>query len=279
MIDVSERTRAGEAHRSQRLLRLVLDTLPVGVSVQDCDANIVMFNPASRRLWGDVIEPALQRYDRSIGFWHASGKRLTKGVNVGSQRAILHGETSLNELIDIESLDGRKRTMRNSAAPIRDEQERIIGAVVVNEDVTERVRAEEEIARRERQQHSLAQLTLSALKGSDAQSLLDESVSLLTRTLGVEFGAVFEWIADEEGMQLRAGTRPWKDGVVEHGVVKNGIAVPIAGRLLTFRRDRGQHEGRPHLQRGRDALRLEHRERLGDLDRAGTRHDRGAREA
>ncbi len=133
--DITERKHAAEeGHRSQQLLRLVLDTLPVGVTVQDCDANIVMFNPASRRIWGDIIESALQRYDRSIGFWHASGARLAT-EEWGSQRAIFHGETSLNELIDIESLDGRKRTMRNSAAPIRDDQQRIIGAVVVNEDV------------------------------------------------------------------------------------------------------------------------------------------------
>jgi PAS domain S-box-containing protein len=232
MIDVTERTLAGkDVHRSQRLLRLVLDTLPVGVSVQDCDANIVMFNPASRRLWGDVIESALQRYDRSVGFWHASGGRLTK-EDWGSQRALRRGETSLNELIDIESLDGRKRTMRNSAAPIRDEQQRIIGAVVVNEDVTERVRAEEEVARRERQQHALAQLTLSALKGSDVQSLLDESVSLLTQTLGVEFGAAFEWHGDAKRMELRAGARPRTDGG-EPGV-RNGIGVPVSGRIRPF---------------------------------------------
>jgi PAS domain S-box-containing protein len=213
-------------------LRLVLDTLPVGVAVQDCDANIVMSNHASRRIWGEVIEQARQRYDRSVGFWHASGKRLAK-EEWGSQRALRNGETSLNELIDIESFDGRKRTIRNSAAPIRDEQQRIIGVVVVNEDVTQRVRAEEEVARRGRQQQALAQLTLSALEGKDVQALLDEAVSLLTGTLGAEFGAVFEWMADEERVELRAGASPWV-GARGQPRAKNGIASPIGGRLRPF---------------------------------------------
>ncbi|MGH7439068.1 MAG: ATP-binding protein [Polyangiaceae bacterium] len=225
----TSRAQSEEALHSQRLLHLVLETLPVGVAVQDCDANIVISNPAARRLWGHIIERAPQRYDRSIGYWHASGARLTK-EEWGSQRAILHGETSLNELIDIESLDGRRRTMRNSAAPIRDERQRIIGAVVVNEDVTERVRAEEEIARRERQQHALAQLTLSALEGREVQAVYEESVSLLRRTLGVDFAAVLEWLVDEGRMELRAGVRP---GAGEAGPpdMKSGIAVPIAGRF------------------------------------------------
>ena len=219
------------AKQSQRLLRLVLDTLPVGVAVQDCDANIVMSNPAVRRLWGDIIESAQPRYDRSIGFWHATGARLSK-EEWGSQRAILHGETSVNELIDIQSLDGRTRTIRNSAAPIHDEQQRVIGAVVVNEDVTERVRAEEEIARRERQQHALAQLTLSALGGCDVHAVCEESVSLLRRTLGVECAAILEWLAGQDRLELRAGVRRTGDEAPQN--MSGGVAVPIAGRPRPF---------------------------------------------
>jgi two-component system sensor histidine kinase UhpB len=48
----------------------------------------------------------------------------------------------LNELIDIETFDGQQKTIQNSAAPIRNAEGLIVGAVVVNEDVTERVRAQ-----------------------------------------------------------------------------------------------------------------------------------------
>ena len=41
----------------------------------------------------------------------------------------------LNELVDIETYDGQRKTIQNSAAPIRSPDGQIVGAVVVNEDV------------------------------------------------------------------------------------------------------------------------------------------------
>ena len=66
-------------------------------------------------------------------------------------RALSEGQTSLNELIDIETFDGKRKTMRNSAAPIRNAEGLIVGAVFVNEDVTERVRAEDAVRKNEEQ--------------------------------------------------------------------------------------------------------------------------------
>src|SRR5258706_7700269 len=64
--DISARKRAEEAlTQSERLLRLVLDTLPVGVAVVDIAGDIILSNPASRRLWGDVIRSGPEGYARS----------------------------------------------------------------------------------------------------------------------------------------------------------------------------------------------------------------------
>ena len=141
-LDITERKRA-EANA-----QVVLDTLPVGLQVLDRAANIIASNPASRRIWGDVIV-GQERYERGVAFWHDSGKRI-KREEWASQRALNSGETSLNELIDFVSFDGQHKTMRNSVAPMRDEQGQIIGAVVVNEDVTEQVRAEDALRKNQR---------------------------------------------------------------------------------------------------------------------------------
>jgi signal transduction histidine kinase len=53
-------------------------------------------------------------------------------------------------LIDIHAFDGQRKTIENYAAPIRDAAGAITGAVVVNEDVTERVRAERALRNTER---------------------------------------------------------------------------------------------------------------------------------
>jgi signal transduction histidine kinase len=59
-------------------------------------------------------------------------------------RARAHGETSINEVVDIEAFDGVRKVIQNSAVPIRDANDRITGAVIVNEDVSARMTAEHE---------------------------------------------------------------------------------------------------------------------------------------
>jgi two-component system sensor histidine kinase UhpB len=140
--DLTGRKRAEEVVReSQELLRLVLATLPVGVSVIDRSGDVVLSNAASNLIWGGMIASGQERYARTAASWHGSGKPIAP-TEWASVRALREGKTSLNELIDIETYDGRRKTIQNSAAPIRDADGLIVGSVIVNEDVTERVRAE-----------------------------------------------------------------------------------------------------------------------------------------
>jgi PAS domain S-box-containing protein len=145
--DVTERKQTEQAFReSQQLLQLVLATLPVGVVVTNQAGDIVLFNEASKRIWGGAITSGRQRWAETRGFWHDSGERIAPTA-WASARALSQGQTSLNELIDIETYDGRQKIMQNSAAPIRNADGVIVGCVIVNEDVTERVRAEEAVRR------------------------------------------------------------------------------------------------------------------------------------
>jgi signal transduction histidine kinase len=140
--ELTDRNRAEEAvWESQELLRLVLATLPVGVSVVDRSGDIVLANAASKLIWGGIIACGQERYARTAATWHGSGEPI-EPTEWASVRALREGKTSLNELIDIETYDGRRKTIQNSAAPIRDADGLIVGSVIVNEDVTERVRAE-----------------------------------------------------------------------------------------------------------------------------------------
>jgi two-component system sensor histidine kinase UhpB len=143
MIDISK------VKDTERLLQQVLDTLPVGVIVLDRAGDIVLSNPASIEIWGGMIVSGAERRAKSKGFWHDSGNAI-RPDEWASLRALEQGQTSRDELIDIETFDGRRRTMQNYAAPIRDAKGAITGAVVVNEDVTERVRAEEALRKTER---------------------------------------------------------------------------------------------------------------------------------
>jgi PAS domain S-box-containing protein len=143
--DITDRKRAEEGLRqSERLLRLVLDALPVGVAVVDLSGDIILNNPASQRIWSGSRRSGRERYAESKAWWHATGKRLAPG-EWGSVRAYVNGETSVNEVLEIEAFDGVRKIIQNSAVPIRDTNERITGAVVVNEDISARTTAEREL--------------------------------------------------------------------------------------------------------------------------------------
>jgi two-component system sensor histidine kinase UhpB len=91
----------------------------------------------------------------------------------------------LNELIDIETFDGQQKTIQNSAAPIRNAEGLIVGAVVVNEDVTERVRAQKALRESaDRLQH----LSRRLLK------VQEEERRHLARELHDEFGQILATI-------------------------------------------------------------------------------------
>ena len=136
-----------ELRESEKRLQQILATLPVGVAVIDTRGDVTLINAMSKRIWrGEVIVSGAERWARSTGRWHESGKRLAES-ELASVRALREGQTTLNQLIDIETFDGRPTTIQNSAAPIRNEEGNIVGAVVVNEDVTERVSAERQLRR------------------------------------------------------------------------------------------------------------------------------------
>lgn len=184
-LDLTARKRAEEAaQESQELLRLVLATLPVGVLVADRAGDIVLANAASKLIWGDVIVSGRERWAHTKASWHDSGKSIAP-TEWASARALSEGTTSLNELIDIETYDGRRKTIQNSSAPIRSADGLIVGAVIVNEDVTERVHAENALREAtERSQHLSRRLL----------SVQEEERRHLSRELHDEFGQLLAGI-------------------------------------------------------------------------------------
>jgi PAS domain S-box-containing protein len=154
--DVTERTLAEEAlRRSEQLLRLVLEAIPVGVDVVDPDGNIILSNPALHRIWGVLIHNGPERYAKSKAWWHDTGQPVDAD-QWASRRALVNGETSINEVLEIEAFDGVRKVIHNSAVPIRNEHQEIIGAVVVNEDVSARKVAERNLEASVSQMQTLA---------------------------------------------------------------------------------------------------------------------------
>jgi len=119
--------------RSEALLRQVVETLPVGVSVTARDGSVTMMNAAAERLHGparpgDTLAP--------VGWWTHTGQRVHPG-EWALARALRTSEPALNEMVDVLAPDGSHRTILHSAVPIFIDRHGLQGAIAVDEDLTE----------------------------------------------------------------------------------------------------------------------------------------------
>jgi two-component system cell cycle sensor histidine kinase/response regulator CckA len=164
-----ERARSEEAlARSNRLLEQVLDHLPVGVWVLDRNGLIRFANPASRTMWGGARFVGLDDFGEFRGWRAATGEPIAPG-EWAAARAIRKGETTLGEVVHIESFDGAHRTMLNSAVPLRALDGGIIGAIALQQDITEQRAGEEALRRSEEQlRHSQKLEAVGQLAGGIA---------------------------------------------------------------------------------------------------------------
>lgn len=143
--DITDRKTAEEALRkSENLFKNVFETLPIGLWIADKNGKLLQGNPAGVKIWG--AEPDAEQ--KVYGIFRA--RRLPSGENITSDDwALAHsvnkGETIVDELLEIEAFDGKKKIILNYTAPVLDEAGNIEAAIVVNRDITESYRAEEEL--------------------------------------------------------------------------------------------------------------------------------------
>ena len=103
--------------------------------------------------------------------------------------------------VRIRCKDGSHRWFAFDSSP--DPERQAFYAIV--HDVTDRHLAEDALAARARQQQAVAELGASALSGGDLQTLFNETVAAISRTLQVEFATLLELQPDDREFVLRAG--------------------------------------------------------------------------
>ncbi|MDQ5852803.1 MAG: GAF domain-containing sensor histidine kinase [Chloroflexota bacterium] len=82
-----------------------------------------------------------------------------------------------------------------------------------------------------RQQAALAELSQSALAGTDLPTLMSQAVTLVAHTLDVDYSAILELLPDRSALVLRAGVG-WQEGSVGCATVGCGTASPAGYALL-----------------------------------------------
>lgn len=130
--------------QAESTLRNVLETLPVGVWIMDGEGLITLGNAAGKRIWGGARLVRPEEFGEYKGWWLSTGQPLA-AEDWAAWRAIRKGETSIDEEIRIQCFDGTSKIILNSAVPLLDDEGRITGAIIVNQDITSRMEYEEQL--------------------------------------------------------------------------------------------------------------------------------------
>jgi two-component system sensor histidine kinase UhpB len=147
--------------QQQGLFERVLEHLPVGVWLIDEAGTIRHGNPAGHAIWEGARYTDIDGYRAYQGWWADSGRAI-EPHEWAAARAIEKGETSIDERIEIETFEGRRKVILNSAIPLRAETGASLGAFIVNQDITELHRTEQRLRRAERKLRGLSQRLLEA---------------------------------------------------------------------------------------------------------------------
>jgi len=130
--------------RSEYMMRKIIETIPVGLWAADETSKICLANPEVERIWGGAKYVQLKDYGQYKGQWEKTGEEVgAEGWTLA--RAVTHGETSTPEVVNIEAFDGIKRTILMHATPLFDNDNRIIGAIEVNQDITDLKKTEKSL--------------------------------------------------------------------------------------------------------------------------------------
>lgn len=136
------KTTIRELRREHRLLKVALASIGEGIITTDKEAKVNFISSAAQEMTGFSEKEAM---GRSIGeIFHVVKEDTGEPLEIPISAVIREGKTfQLEENAALISKNGNRYLIADSVAPIRNNKDRIIGAVVTFQDVTKARKAEE----------------------------------------------------------------------------------------------------------------------------------------
>lgn len=144
------------ANRDRGLLDAVFNAVPAGIIVADSDGRLLRMNRANARIWGLApYSTSIEGYGDWKGWWAGDSPRA--GQRIASQdwglaRSLRTGQ-ECNDIVEIEPFDrpGTRLVTLLSSAPVLDPAGVVVGGVVVQFDITDRIQAERALREADKQ--------------------------------------------------------------------------------------------------------------------------------
>jgi len=191
--DITDHKQAEEKlKKSESLLQKIFDVLPVGLWFADKDGKLLRGNPAGVKIWG--AEPKISPSEYGI----FKARRLPSGEEIAPEdwalaHTVSEGVTVVDEMLEIDAFDGKKKVILNYTAPVLDDRGELQGAIVVNLEITQLKEAEKKL------QHTLdslrkafsttIQVTISAVETRDPYTAGHQTRSAdLAHAIATEMG-------------------------------------------------------------------------------------------
>ena len=189
--NITDRKRA-EAERDleRRRLRAVFDQAPLAIAVIGPAGEMLSRNAVFDRLWGRPAHDITAGTDSEVyeGF-HPDGRKFKSHEWPGA-RAVYGGEVVDNEVIEIVHASGRRIPCWFAGAPVRDDDGRVLGGVVLFRDVSVEREAEAALRASEEQRRL-------ALDAAELGTWHVDPVTRRTKTderFRAIFGTTEEWV-------------------------------------------------------------------------------------
>jgi PAS domain S-box-containing protein len=123
----------------------VVEQSPLAISIVEAPSGRrILSNHAAEKVFGMPITSSLEEATTMLKGFHIDGTPLDHD-EWPLARAISGGQVVINEVIEIERIDGARRRICINSAPVRDPEGNVDAGVAIFWDVTEQHKAEEEL--------------------------------------------------------------------------------------------------------------------------------------